>query len=71
VVRERAPGSRSSGKMLMGRIDSHATKSIDEAITAAGLWDRPSAPRYQIPKTACRSGMDQPQGAGSTPHPQQ
>jgi len=46
VVRERAPGSRSSGKMLMGRIDSHATKSIDEPITAAGLWDRPSAPRY-------------------------
>ena len=46
VVRERAPESRSSGKMLVGRIDSHGIKSIDQAITAAGLWNRASAPRY-------------------------
>lgn len=46
MVREWAPESRSSGKVSIGTIDSRATKSIDDAINAAGLWDRPSAPRY-------------------------
>jgi hypothetical protein len=46
LIREQAPLSGSSDKMLIGRIDPNATKSIDEAITSAGLWNRTSAPRY-------------------------
>ena len=46
LVRGGPSGSRASGKVTIGRVDSRATKSIDDAINASGLWDRPSAPRY-------------------------